>query len=219
MYKNFNLTESEREQILNQHKEHGYKKAINEQEVGEGDINEGFGRDISVQMAIWSHLSDIEYDSPEQRKIRCNFIKLLVAKYIPNNVEVNEDKLDALYDQVSNRDFSGSALEDSEMSEMNEQVSKLRGVEKGHYQGLSSVTGKKYWITVPKQEDGLYSAVGVVIPSDGPFDQYGQYKGKEDYVDLQYNEKDKTFVARFDFKKKYGVFKLLSFMRTLQTNF
>jgi uncharacterized Zn finger protein len=26
MYKNFNLTESEKEQILNQHKEHGYKK-------------------------------------------------------------------------------------------------------------------------------------------------------------------------------------------------
>lgn len=31
MYKNFNLTESEREQILNQHKEHGYKKSLNEQ--------------------------------------------------------------------------------------------------------------------------------------------------------------------------------------------
>lgn len=33
MYKNFNLTESEREQILNQHKEHGYKKSLNEQSV------------------------------------------------------------------------------------------------------------------------------------------------------------------------------------------
>lgn len=31
MYKNFNLTESEREQILNQHKEHGYKKSLNEE--------------------------------------------------------------------------------------------------------------------------------------------------------------------------------------------
>jgi hypothetical protein len=115
MYKNFNLTESEREQILNQHKGYGYKKPLREEE---DDINEGFGRDISVQMAIWSHLSDIEYDSPEQRKIRCNFIKLLVAKFIPNNVEVNEDKLDALYDQVSNRDFSGSALDEPEMGEM-----------------------------------------------------------------------------------------------------
>jgi hypothetical protein len=34
MYKNFNLTESEKEQILNQHKEHGYKKSLNEQEIG-----------------------------------------------------------------------------------------------------------------------------------------------------------------------------------------
>lgn len=31
MYKNFSLTESEREQILNNHKEHGYKQPINEQ--------------------------------------------------------------------------------------------------------------------------------------------------------------------------------------------
>jgi hypothetical protein len=31
MYKNFTLTESEREQILNQHKKHGYKKLLNEQ--------------------------------------------------------------------------------------------------------------------------------------------------------------------------------------------
>lgn len=38
MYKNFNLTESEKEQILSQHKTHGYKKPskslIKEQEMG-----------------------------------------------------------------------------------------------------------------------------------------------------------------------------------------
>lgn len=33
MYKNFTLTESEKEQILNMHKEHGYKQPINEQGV------------------------------------------------------------------------------------------------------------------------------------------------------------------------------------------
>jgi hypothetical protein len=111
-------------------KEYNESKPLREEEIDEqevSDINEGFGRDISVQMAIWSHLSDIEYDSPEQRKIRCNFIKLLVAKYIPKDVEVNEDKLDALYDQVSNRDFSGSALEDSEMGDMNEQTQDFPG--------------------------------------------------------------------------------------------
>ena len=30
MYKNFNLTEVEKEQILNNHKNHGYKKPLNE---------------------------------------------------------------------------------------------------------------------------------------------------------------------------------------------
>ena len=34
MYKNFNLTESEKEQILKQHQSHGYKKPLNEQEFG-----------------------------------------------------------------------------------------------------------------------------------------------------------------------------------------
>jgi hypothetical protein len=37
MYKNFNLTESEREQILNMHIEHGYKKPLNEQSTSQRD--------------------------------------------------------------------------------------------------------------------------------------------------------------------------------------
>ncbi len=47
MYKNFNLTESERKQILNMHKSHGYKKPL----------NEGMGM-------IW--LTKIKIDSPKQ---------------------------------------------------------------------------------------------------------------------------------------------------------
>ena len=38
MYKNFNLTESEREQILNQHKGYGYKKPLNEQSLGNENV-------------------------------------------------------------------------------------------------------------------------------------------------------------------------------------
>jgi hypothetical protein len=45
MYKNFNLTESEKEQILNMHKEHGYKKPLNE------DI-EMESKDMSLDEAI-----------------------------------------------------------------------------------------------------------------------------------------------------------------------
>jgi hypothetical protein len=45
MYKNFNLTESEREQILKQHKEHGYKKSLNEQEIS-GTTNKESGPNL-----------------------------------------------------------------------------------------------------------------------------------------------------------------------------
>jgi len=127
MSKKIKITESQLKVIME--RRHTYKMDTNEEEKTDFDqledkdqedidveepenIKEGFGRDIGVRMAIWSHLSDMEYDSPERRKIRCNFIKLLVAKYIPKNVEVNEDKLDNLWDQVSNRDWSGSALDD-----------------------------------------------------------------------------------------------------------
>jgi hypothetical protein len=40
MYKNFTLTESEKEQILKQHKSHGYKKPLNE------DIEDEMGNDM-----------------------------------------------------------------------------------------------------------------------------------------------------------------------------
>jgi hypothetical protein len=37
MYKNFNLTDEERQQIMEQHKSHGYKKPLNEQSTGQRD--------------------------------------------------------------------------------------------------------------------------------------------------------------------------------------
>jgi hypothetical protein len=38
MYKNFRLTEQEKKQILEQHKSHGYKSKVNEQEFGDDDL-------------------------------------------------------------------------------------------------------------------------------------------------------------------------------------
>lgn len=126
MYKNFNLTESERERILGMHKERGYKKALNEQEetfdMGadshEGEIDEARGRKGDVTMAVWSHLNDIGYDDPEQRKVRVNFLKLLVEKFIPSDAQVSVEALDNLWEQVSNGDFSGSALDEPMMGEI-----------------------------------------------------------------------------------------------------
>lgn len=80
---------------------------IKEQHEGEDD-----GMDMRVTMAIFSHLSDLLHDSPETRRIRTNFIKSLVKKYIPKDVEINTSKLDALWDAVSQGDFSGKALDD-----------------------------------------------------------------------------------------------------------
>ena len=41
MYKNFNLTESEKEEILNKHKAHGYKKPLNEEEEDNDELGTG----------------------------------------------------------------------------------------------------------------------------------------------------------------------------------
>lgn len=40
MYKNFNLTEEERKQIMEMHKNHGYKKPVNEEEEYDDDEEE-----------------------------------------------------------------------------------------------------------------------------------------------------------------------------------
>lgn len=40
MYKNFNLTEEEKKQIMKMHKSHGYKKPINEEEEYEDEESE-----------------------------------------------------------------------------------------------------------------------------------------------------------------------------------
>jgi len=62
MYKNFNLTESEREQILNQHKEHGYKKAINEQESFDGEMEGGEMESSEEPRGSINDVMDFVYD-------------------------------------------------------------------------------------------------------------------------------------------------------------
>ena len=74
-------------------------------------LNES-GFPVPVRMTIFSHLSDISDTTPGLRD-RINYIKVLVSKFIPENIEINTDQLDQLWQQVSNGDFSGSALETS----------------------------------------------------------------------------------------------------------
>jgi hypothetical protein len=65
MYKNFTLTESEREQILNQHKEHGYKKPVNEEnelDNNEPRSNGGLVVDDKIFITIKNFYVDVFYD-------------------------------------------------------------------------------------------------------------------------------------------------------------
>jgi hypothetical protein len=75
MYKNFNLTESEREQILNQHKEHGYKKPLNEQSYvddmgmdGDDDLYPTFDGDNQF-VGMSKPMGDMESDSYEMDEL------------------------------------------------------------------------------------------------------------------------------------------------------
>ena len=80
-------------------------------------LNEmGDGFDLNVITAIWSHLSDMEYDDAARRKIRANFIKTLTKKFIPAHATISTDKLDACWAALTNRDSAAAsaALGDTE---------------------------------------------------------------------------------------------------------
>jgi hypothetical protein len=56
MYKNFNITEEERKQIMEMHQTHGYKKPLNEQYEDESmgdDTNDGSGQDLEAEDIIY----------------------------------------------------------------------------------------------------------------------------------------------------------------------
>jgi len=80
-------------------------------------LNEmGDGFDLNVITAIWSHLSDMEYDDAARRKIRANFIKTLTKKFIPAHATISTDKLDACWAALTNRDYAAAsaALDDTQ---------------------------------------------------------------------------------------------------------
>jgi hypothetical protein len=55
MYKNFNLTEEEKKQIMKMHKSHGYKKPINEEEEYDGQESES--DEISIDPLVFFNLN------------------------------------------------------------------------------------------------------------------------------------------------------------------
>lgn len=94
---------------------------VKEQDFGmdsETEVDEmAGGDDLSVRMAILSHLNDLFVGDPSSRKTRVDFIKVLVRKFVDKDISVSEDKLDDLWEEVSSGDLSGNALNKSESEE------------------------------------------------------------------------------------------------------
>jgi hypothetical protein len=65
MYKNFNLTESEKSKILNMHKKYGYKKPLNEEME---DVDLGKRTSMDSKSDWGSNENDDEYNNPTSFK-------------------------------------------------------------------------------------------------------------------------------------------------------
>jgi hypothetical protein len=83
-------------------------KMVNEGEYS--NIQEGRGMDISLTTTIFSHLNDLPYDSGEMQNIRTNFLKVLIEHYLPENIWVNTDVLDQLFEEVKSGNYNGDVL-------------------------------------------------------------------------------------------------------------
>jgi hypothetical protein len=107
MYKNFNLTESEKEQILNLHKEKGYKKPINEESYGDAGNYEM--NSLAADRAHDEYSDYMDELSPEQQesfkrlqKYEMEFTQIVnkMRKNLIGKYRDPEDFMDLLLNQV-----------------------------------------------------------------------------------------------------------------------
>jgi hypothetical protein len=105
MYKNFNLTESEKEQILKQHKKHGYGKTLNEQYEDESmgdDTNDGSEQgmgstklqlqpDVYVDVHIFTMFVSDESNAEAYVKIEINQEGSIVRMAVTQNETSHSD--------------------------------------------------------------------------------------------------------------------------------
>ena len=109
MYKNFNLTESEREQILNQHKEHGYKKSLNEQSVEDyssdmGNETQSNGINLQEQLLfIVEHLDGGHTeDSSVTSEKMIEVLKETIKQFVNPNDSITVRDWEKLYYSITN---------------------------------------------------------------------------------------------------------------------
>ena len=79
--------------------ESGFQGEPNFQSPAENDLLGEEGMDISLSMAVMSHLSDLQEQAPELRG-KINFIKSLVMK-MDCKTQIGTDELDSLYSKYN----------------------------------------------------------------------------------------------------------------------
>jgi uncharacterized membrane protein len=123
MYKNFNLTDEERQQIMEQHKSHGYKKPLNEnsqqamamlqqdtqafnQEVGE-DLTPEEYKELSC-----TEPSEIEMPQnlDDAQKQKAEEFRMAASKATPEQLKVAKQQIKALKKQQQNEQVAAPAL-------------------------------------------------------------------------------------------------------------
>jgi hypothetical protein len=116
MYKNFNLTDEERQQIMEQHKSHGYKKPLNEfgdKEIGivrgNPDFKTQTGRPIgdyvNKRAASNQFKQDFQKEFPDpskEYKPHWEKDKPNSLGDHPNDLEKNNYTLPSMYDKINN---------------------------------------------------------------------------------------------------------------------
>jgi hypothetical protein len=98
MYKNFIITESEREEILNQHKDKGYKQPLNENQTSK----------IAHQAKVATEML-----SPEEQEFLKNYIEMNGEKHLMSLVK---HEIHGMKSEVSEEDenISGTEMSDKE---------------------------------------------------------------------------------------------------------
>lgn len=114
MYKNFNLTESEKEQILKQHQSHGYKKSLNEQSEedfsSDMDGNMEQPNSVNLQSRLLfiadnldaGHNDDINVTSESMVEL----LKEVIKQYVNPNETIPLKDWEKLYYSITNDNYA-----------------------------------------------------------------------------------------------------------------
>jgi hypothetical protein len=109
MYKNFNLTESEKEQILKQHQSHGYKKGLNEQSFEDYSTDmesETKSNDINLQEQLLFIVEHLDGSHTEDSNVTpekmVEVLKETIKQFVNPNDSITVRDWEKLYYSITN---------------------------------------------------------------------------------------------------------------------